>query len=173
MPPWSDVFHKSRMWRKASCCFLPPRGLSSSASALPTSSSRIWSARQRCQPSSSPAAVSAAWAVASSLLSMLRMFCCSAWRNSAATFGVALPWPSPTSCSSLATAACTMLAAFSRRSFSTAGSILALAGRPSARASFGAAGTPRAARSSSAHTGTAGSGAPLSSAAFTVTANAA
>ena len=58
-PPWSVVFHWSRRLRRVSCILRPPRrwpsGACSKASALATSSSRSWSARQRCQPSSSPA----------------------------------------------------------------------------------------------------------------------
>ncbi len=62
----------------------------SRASALRTSSSRNWSARHRCQPSSSPAVASAAWARCSSECSIHRACSFNAARSATAAPALAL-----------------------------------------------------------------------------------
>ena len=117
-----------------------------------SSSSRIWSARQRCQPSNSPAAAKAACAWFSNLSSISLPCSFKAWRKALAALLLALPWPSPTSCSNFNSASRTWLFACSLIS----GSILGFTGF------FGASSTtakPRNARISSAHTGTGGNAA--------------
>ena len=111
----------------------------------------------------SPAAASAACAWFSSLSSISLPCSLSALRSAVAAPALALPWPSAISCSSLASASRTAWVACAR----TSGSTLGLAGLTGA-----STGTPRAARSSSAHTGTGGSGADASSAAATAWARA-
>ena len=166
-PPWSVCFHCSRKVRSASCIFLPPiacpGGRVRSAWARPTSSSRNWSARQRCQPSNSPAAASAAWAWFSSRSSIRRPDSLSALRSAAAAPALALPWPSAISASSLASTSRTAALAWARSSGSTFG-FCALGDA--------SAGMPRAWRSSSAQTGTDGRGAVASPAAATAWASA-
>ena len=155
-PPWSVCFQASRRLRTASCCLRPPSGLATKAWAWWVSSSRIWLARQRCQPSSSPAAPRACWAAASSRSPMLAPCSFKAARTALAAPTLALPWPSDNSCSSLASRSRTICVACERIS----GSILGLTGF-SGLADRGWA-SPRATRIASAHTGTAGSGAALS-----------
>ena len=130
---------------------------------MATSSWRNWSARQRCQPSSSPAAASAAWAWFSSLSSISLPCSFSALRKALAAPALALPWPSAISCSSLPSTSRTACVACAR----TSGSTFGLAGLAGA-----SAGTPRASLSSSAHTGTGGNGAAASCAAATACASA-
>ena len=140
-----------------------PSGRLSRPSARPTSSSRNWSARQRCQPSSSPAAASAPCDWFSSLSSISRPCSLRAWRSAAAAPALALPCPWAISCSSLVSASCTLCTAWAR----TSGSILGFCGLLK-----GSAAAPRRARSSSAQTGTAGRAAAASAAAATVCASA-
>ncbi len=142
-------------------CFLR---LTSSASARATSSWRTLSALQRCQPSSSPAETSAACTRASSASSIRRPWVLSDWRSALVALCMFLVWPLATACSSSMVPASTAFWAAARCS----GSTLGLAGF-----SGSATGSPRAARSSSAQTGTGGSGAAASCAAARVCASAA
>ena len=162
-PPWSVCFQASRRARRLSWIFLPPgrcdSGPAIRASALPTNSWRNWSARQRCQPSKSPAWANSAWALASN--SGLNQRACSfkAWRNSVASLGRVLPCPCSSSVASCLTAASTLSVA------------CALAWAVSSAESSGwflsGTASPRCLRISSAHTGTAGSAAELSAMAST------
>ncbi len=105
-PPWSVCFHCSRSLRSDSCILRPPiacpGGRFSRPSAAATNSRRNWSARQRCQPSSSLAATRAVCAWCSSASSIARPCSLSAWRSAAAAPALALPWPCAISFSSVA-----------------------------------------------------------------------
>ncbi|MNT49952.1 hypothetical protein D3C72_1868370 [compost metagenome] len=94
-PPWSACFHCSRRLRRVSCILRPPRawpsGRLSKASALATRSSRTWSALQRCQPSSSPAATRAVCTCCSRALSMCLPCTLSTARSAAAAPALAFP----------------------------------------------------------------------------------
>ena len=124
---------------------------SNKSSALRTSSSRNWSARQRCHPSSSPAAPNAAWTWLSSESSISLALFLSTLRKARAAPALPLPCPWVISLSNFLSADCTSWTALALTSGATWGLGVLFTGT--------SGGKPREARSSAAHMGTGGNGA--------------